>query len=1187
MDQKQSQRHHTGGASASTRWPSLLGPIWLAVGVGVTYFLAAQLSLALLTKPDGVAVFWPAAGIASGTLIALGSRARLPVAVGVAIATIAANLLGDRNLAAGVVFALCNIAEALLVAWLIRRHFGPDFRLESLRAVLGFFGAAAAAPALSGLAATAGFIKFYGSDASVLAIWLNWFASDALGIVMVAPLLIGLAELQHDLPQRWELSVGTLTLAALVIVSAVAFGSPAHHWYTALPLGLLLPVVLAAYCRPVFAAGAALVLAFAVVWTTTFGIGELGELPSLHDRAYAGRATLLAISTYTLVLAALFAERRHKESALEESNGRLQLALDCAELGTWRLNLRSGQFENDMRDRRNHGHEPSAPPQTLAQMRSQIHPGDLANLDGVFAGAGSAGGSCRIEYRLAPCTEQERAGRERWVAVEGAVVRDGGGRPVQLLGVTRDITERKHTEARLQESERALRDLLGALPAAIFVTDAAGRITFCNERAVDLWGARPKLGEDRWSDMGRFYHADGAPMGLEDCPTEIALKQGRAVRGSEAILERADGTRIPVAPYPTPLRDRTGTLIGVVNMTVDISERKQAEQVLAERNAQLALAGKFARVGTFTFNVDQERMQVSPGYAAIHGLREGTEEIRRDDWRRAVHPEDLPGVEARFRQTMADRRREHYCEYRIVRSGGEIRWIDSRSLIAYDGDGAARVIGANIDVTQRKQTEAVLEEHEAILADALAAGQVMAFDWDAVTGRSRRSDNAALMLGIEDEPRGGPLRNEFLTRIHPDDRPSVKKQVRGLSRSNPSYALVFRFCRPNGEHVWLEETAKGEFDPAGRLLRIKGLTRNITARKNAELVLEERNVLLALAGKAAGVGSYAYDLDADAMQISEGYAALHGLPEGRTETTRSEWLVRVHPEDAARVVETRRRAFRQRLREYGVEYRISPSGDEVRWIESRSFISYGADGHPLRVLGVNIDVTDRRRAEDHQRLLVAELDHRVKNMLATVAAIIAQTQEGNTSLADFIAALHLRVRSLSRTHELLSQSRWSGVSLRDIARREFAPYGVGNVEIGGPNVTLKAEAAQALAMVLHELTTNAAKYGAFSGRSGRVLLRWRWLRNGSRGRLAIEWQEVGGPPVRAPSQTGYGTSVIKELVPFELDGKVDLAFAVEGVRCRIEIPQEWVGKGNSRSHDLVASTQGGARYTKTPGSTVC
>ena len=165
----------------------------------------------------------------------------------------------------------------------------------------------------------------------------------------------------------------------------------------------------------------------------------------------------------------------------------------------------------------------------------------------------------------------------------------------------------------------------------------------------------------------------------------------------------------------------------------------------------LRLAGKFALVGTYTFDVGSGRYQVSPGYAAIHGLPEGTEETSRAEWRTRVHPNDLPGVEAGFEQAMAERRREYYCEYRIVRPDGEIRWIDSRNFISYDRDGAApRLVGANIDVTQRKETEAALKEHKASLADALVAGKVMAFEWDAVTRQSRRSDNAARILGDDE-----------------------------------------------------------------------------------------------------------------------------------------------------------------------------------------------------------------------------------------------------------------------------------------------------------------------------------------------------------------------------------------------------------------------------------------------------
>ena len=154
-------------------------------------------------------------------------------------------------------------------------------------------------------------------------IWANWVASDALGCILVAPLLIGLGGLLLDLPDRWEVAKATLTLAALVIVSATAFSAGADGWYNILPLALLLPVLVAAQCRPVFAAAAALIPGFGVIWAATFSIGE-PAYSHPHDQVHAARATLLAVSICTLILAALFAERRRNEAALKNANERLR-----------------------------------------------------------------------------------------------------------------------------------------------------------------------------------------------------------------------------------------------------------------------------------------------------------------------------------------------------------------------------------------------------------------------------------------------------------------------------------------------------------------------------------------------------------------------------------------------------------------------------------------------------------------------------------------------------------------------------------------------------------------------------------------------------------------------------------------------------------------------------------------------
>src|SRR2546429_2344348 len=191
------------------RWMSLS---WLAVVVGGIYILSAKVSLALLT-PDGVAVFWPAAGVAAGALIAFGPRARWAVVAGTMVATIVANLLGDRNLLSSVVFAVCNAGEALLAAALIERFFSSPFNLDRLRHVLGLLGAAIIATAVSGIGGTLGFILFHDAAGSIFVTWQNWFASDALGIVTIAPLVIGLSSAIREPPARSETLEGLVALA--------------------------------------------------------------------------------------------------------------------------------------------------------------------------------------------------------------------------------------------------------------------------------------------------------------------------------------------------------------------------------------------------------------------------------------------------------------------------------------------------------------------------------------------------------------------------------------------------------------------------------------------------------------------------------------------------------------------------------------------------------------------------------------------------------------------------------------------------------------------------------------------------------------------------------------------------------------------------------------------------------------
>ena len=890
------------------RYQSWLGATGFAVAVGVAYFMAAWLGLALRAD-TGTSIFWPAAGIAVGAVIVWGPGRRLPVAAGVFVATAAANLMMGRNGWLAVAFGVVNVGQALLATTLIERWFGRLFKLGDVREVLGFLLASAIGSAIGALGATIA-VSLIQSTASPFIVWRVWFASCLLGIVTVAPLLVGASEAVRQIPPRRELIEGAVGVLVLAVSSAFSISLPQGAWSTALRVAVVFPTLLwiAARCRLVFAAAAAFVVALAVIWSIAFSVGHFGDASiPLADRKLAAQTVVLAGTLLTLVLTALFAERRHSEGVLKQSERRLRLALDGAELGAFSADLTTGRFECDARAALIHGH--NAQPTTIREAMRFVHPQDRIRLDAALAEALHTGGIWNAEYRVRHPAGHLHAGETRWVAVEGSIVHDSHRTAAGLLGVTRDITERRRTE-----------------------------------------------------------------------------------------------------------------------------------QSLVERDLQLAMAGKAALVGSFAFDVGSEKIQTSEGYAAIHGFPDGTTEIERSEWRAGVHPEDLGGVEELRSRAFRDRRKEYSAEYRIVRPGGEVRWIESRYFVSYHSNGRPRrVIGVNIDATARKKAEQIAHRLACIV---------------------ECSDDAILSKD------------------------------------------------PNGVIVSWNHGAE----------RLFGYS--------AEEVIGKSIVML--------------------------------IPPGRQ-----------HEEEGI--------LARIRLGERITHYETVRCRKDGTLVDVSLTVSplYDTAGAIIGVSKIARDISVRKRADEHQRALNAELDHRVKNVLATVGAIITQTSKSHGSSADFVAAFNERIKSLARTHELLSQSRWHGVSLEEIAQRELAPYGADNAEIGGPRATLKAEAVPAVGMVLHELATNAAKHGALSIPGGRVLLRWRWLRNGSSGRLAIEWQESGGPPVREPSQPGYGTSIVRELIPFELGGTAEMDFDFNGLYCRLEIPPNWVRDVASQSmiHQNLVSAQ--------------
>ncbi len=433
-------------------------------------------------------------------------------------------------------------------------------------------------------------------------------------------------------------------------------------------------------------------------------------------------------------------------------------------------------------------------------------------------------------------------------------------------------------------------ELLEALPVAVYMTDAQGRITYFNQAAADLWGHRPELGSDQWCGSWRLYWPDGRPMAHDQCPMALTLKEGRAVRGTEAIAERPDGTRVNFLPYPTPLRDASGRLIGAINLLMDITERYHADIELARLAA-------------------------------------------------------------------------------IVTSSDDA--IISKTL-----DG--RITSWNA-----------------------AATRIFGYQ-------------AAEMVG------------QSITRIIPPELHEDEKRI------------------------------------------------------------------LALLGRGERIDHY----------------------------------------ETVRIAKDGRR----------IEVSLTVSGLRDRF------------GTVIGASKVARDISERKQAERLRHLLIEELNHRVKNTLATVQAIAGQSLARSPSPSHFVSAFSGRIQALAQAHTLLTQDILRGAEVAAVVRDQVLLGAAGDDRIAcsGPAVVLNPQTTVQLSLVLHELGTNARKYGALSVPTGRLSLSWD-MRANKKDHLLLNWKESNGPPVRVPAERGFGMTLIEETLR-TLGGEAVMHYYADGLTCEITLP---------------------------------
>lgn len=342
----------------------------------------------------------------------------------------------------------------------------------------------------------------------------------------------------------------------------------------------------------------------------------------------------------------------------------------------------------------------------------------------------------------------------------------------------------------------------------------------------------------------------------------------------------------------------------------------------------------------------------------------------------------------------------------------------------------------------------------------------------------------------------------------------------------------------------------------GRALRAHGTTRDITEHQQAVHALAVSEERLRLAIEGTGMGSWDLDIASGRLIFSRhAFLMIGRTPPPGGETTLEAWRAHVHPDDLP-LLNNAWRLAEQRGSLYHATYRIRRADDGgERWMESYGRFIHAAGAAGPRFVGVMFDVTARRQAEERQALLMREVDHRAKNVLAVVLSVLRLSRSDDPRA--FAEAVEGRVGALARAHELLAREKWRGATLHALAEEELAAYrgsaaGEERIQLDGPPLRLEASAVQPLSMALHELATNAARHGSLSRPGGQVVLRWRQHEDGM---LRLQWTEQGGPPIlRPPSRQGFGSRLLRTAVSAQLDGTVEFDWDEGGLRCTISLP---------------------------------
>lgn len=804
------------------------------------------------------------------------------------------------------------------------------------------------------------------------------------------------------------------------------------------------------------------------------------------------------------------------------------------------------------------------------------------------------------EFRIARQTD----GAARWIRDHSFPLLDERGTVARIGGIARDVTAIKLADRSLRESEERqafllqLSDALRPLadPAEIMKTTSAllgshlhvGR---CGYGEIDATGAFLVVARE-WTD-GVMDSLAGT-LRVDDFGDAFisAYRAGRTVvlddvyadpraRGVEDAFEAIGGLRASLA---VPLvKDGDWVAVFYVQQSTarhwthddetlvrDVAERTwaavgraRAEAALRESEAtrEVAIAG--GRMGTWRWNLAASTVEGDARFMALWGFPPTDEAMPLALFSDRMSPDGEAQTQTVVTSAIADNE-EFDAEIEVASGPAAGRWLRWRGRAA-PGDTSV-LYGVSFDITEQKRAEAALRASETRLRDVLDSMT----DGFALLG----SDFAILDVNEETLRLDGRGRDELIGRTHWAAFPGsgalpIGQTLKRVMRDRVPAAIEHEYRWPDGRSLWIDARAYPTIEGG-----IAVFWRDITDRKQTEAALRDTQEQQQLMLQLAPALLWSADPAGHGITLNERWTEYTG--QSKSETQNFGWLDAIHPDD----LPATRAAFEHAFatgKPVEREHRVHKAGDGYRWHLVRHVPLRDDRGAIVRWFGAAIDIDELRRLQDLQKTLLAELQHRVRNILAVIRSMMRRSSETQDSLADYVQHLEGRISALARTQVLLTRSVDARVDLEDLIRDELLAQAADETKIGllGPPVTLGPKAAEVLSLAIHELTTNAVKYGALSRVSATLQISWQVEERANAPWLHLTWSEVGvAVASSAPRREGFGSELITRRVPYELKGKGSLEMRPGGIVCELEFPlkdRASILQTDARTGEMVGS----------------